>query len=159
MGTIDKIVEALQRITEDKKNQVTDRYIEHSSWLSKEFLQLRQLIQQDSSSNQTDPQNEEEDDTNEIEFEEIPPTESVSDDTDNKTRQKRKSPETCLDGIRTSPDSKRSSADYDELASAAGLPSDLNKLKKEVLLLELEKRGVTTMTMKSLKKDLIDVLK
>lgn len=40
-----------------------------------------------------------------------------------------------------SPELKRSSKDYEELALSAGLPSDLNRLKKEQLLDELESRG------------------
>jgi hypothetical protein len=48
---------------------------------------------------------------------------------------------------------------FEDIAEAAGLPKDLNKLTKEVLLKELEKRGCTTMTIKALKKDLVDALK
>lgn len=76
-------------------------------------------------------------------------------------RQKRKSPETRQTGTSQSesPDQKRTSLDYEELAVKAGLPADLNRLRKEQLLNELEKRGCMDFTMKSLKKELIDGLR
>jgi len=74
--------------------------------------------------------------------------------------QKRKSPEIAIGSIRNSPDTKRNSVDYAELAEAAGLPLDLNKLKKEHLLSEIDARGgAEGISMKSLKKDMIEALK
>ena len=142
MATTTEIVKNLHKLVEEKKIILSERYVEHSNWLTKEFLQLRGLIQQDARL----PLSESVDQITNDDSDAIEETENLS-------RQKRKSREICADGTRTSPDPKRISGDSLEL------PKDLNKLKKEDLLVELEKRGVTTMTMKSLKKDLVDALK
>mmetsp|Transcript_26263 Transcript_26263/g.38934 ORF Transcript_26263/g.38934 Transcript_26263/m.38934 type:complete len:768 (+) Transcript_26263:107-2410(+) len=134
MGTVEKIVDHLNRMCVDKKIQATERYEEHSAWLTSEFDKIRDLLQYNC------------------------PKKDVRDDA-SETRQKRKSPETCSHGSRNSPMTKRTSADYMELAVADGLPADLNRLKKEELLEALEARGNSSMTMKALKKDLIEALK
>jgi hypothetical protein len=46
MGTVQKIVESLMRISDDKKTQLTARYTEHSSWMSSELALIRELIKQ-----------------------------------------------------------------------------------------------------------------
>jgi hypothetical protein len=46
MGTVEKIVESLMRISDDKKTQLTARYTEHSSWMSSELALIRELIKQ-----------------------------------------------------------------------------------------------------------------
>ena len=74
-------------------------------------------------------------------------------------RNKRKSPEMALNAIKLSPEQKRNSTDFDKAAAEAGLPSDLGKLKKDILLKELEKRGHTELSMKSLKKDIQETLR
>ena len=137
MGTVEKIVEVLNNMCHDKKAQATSRYDEHSAWLSSEFSSIRSLIQPVASTTETTT-------------------------TSNSARQKRKSPETCSAGSRNSPLHKRNSgADIDivELLVAQNLPADLNKLKKEQLLEQMQSRGCVDMTMKALKKDLVEKLK
>ena len=134
MGTVEKIVDTLNKMCLDKKSQATHRYEEHSDWLAHEFKTLRNLIQVQNPQTSV-------------------PCEYYE------SKQKRKSPETCSDGFRNSPLAKRNSSDFADIASAEGLPADLTRLKKEELLAELESRGNCTMTMKALKKDLVDALK
>jgi len=43
-GTVAKIVEALLKLSEDKKAQLTKRYDEHSSWMNNELALIRDLI-------------------------------------------------------------------------------------------------------------------
>lgn len=74
-------------------------------------------------------------------------------------RIKRKSPEQSMSGTKISPAQKRNSAEYEKASIQAGLPSDLNRLKKDQLLKELSKRGHDTLSMKSLKKNMVDALK
>ena len=156
MGTIEQFVSVLHKITDDRKARATERFLEHSDWLQNEFLLLQRLIERDPRSNEpielqtSETEPKEERDFVEIETEGVPETAQGL---------KRKSPEICLDGQRNSPEAKRSSADYAELAVKEGLPADLNKLKKEQLLEELERRGITTVSNKALKKDLIEILK
>lgn len=140
MGTVEKIVETMHRLCNDKKLQVTHRYDHHSAWLQSELKQIRDLLQNTVT-------------------EELPRMEASNEASQNDVSKKRKSPETCVQGERGSPMPKRTSTDYAELCVAAGLPADLNKLKKDQLLEELSKRGNASMTMKALKKDLVDALK
>lgn len=160
MGTVQKIVESLIRISDDKKGQLTNRYTEHSAWMRSELDIIRQLIKKN-------PR-----DDHKANDENIPPVQpnflssssnrssSEKNEEESAMRVKRKSPEADILGSRNSPDLKRNSnQDHDELATSAGLPTDLNRLKKEQLLEELESRGNTVFTMKSLKKDLVDALK
>jgi hypothetical protein len=135
VGTVDKIVEVLNRMCADRKSQSATRYQEHSAWLASEFQNIRELILYN------------------------PNTLTSENDRDSsEVRQKRKSPETSSEA-RNSPQLKRTSTDYAELAVAAGLPADLNKLNKQELLDALSALGNDTMTMKALKKDLVDTLK
>lgn len=140
MGTVEKIVEVLNNMCHDKKAQATSRYVEHSTWLSSEFSSIRNLIQPVSSTTETTT------------------TESAA---SSAIRHKRKSPETCSAGSRNSPLHKRNSgADIDvaDLLAAQDLPVDLNKLKKDQLLEHIHERGGGDMTMKALKKDMVDRL-
>jgi len=75
--------------------------------------------------------------------------------------QKRKSPEVALTLARDSPEQKRSTpnVEWDNVATHFGIPSDLNKLKKEELLVMLEGYGIHSLSMKDYKKDLVDTLK
>jgi hypothetical protein len=134
MGTVEKIVDTLNKMCMDKKSQATHRYEEHSAWLSSEFKNIRNLI------NIQKPVISESGDLSEC-------------------RQKRKSPETCSNGSRNSPQAKRNSSNFADIAIAEGLPPDLMRMKKEDLLEALESRGNCTMTMKALKKDMVDALK
>ena len=158
MGTVQKIIEALNRISDDKKGQLTARYGEHSSWMASELDLIRSLIKKSPRDDHT------------ANDENVPPVEvnvakssstrisNEKNHDENALRLKRKSPEMGMLG--SSPDLKRNSTqDYEVLATAAGLPTDLNRLKKEHLLEELESRGNTEFSMKSLKKDLVDALK
>lgn len=158
MGTVQKIIEALNRISDDKKGQLTTRYGEHSSWMTSELNLIRSLIRKSPRDDHT------------ANDENVPPVEvnvvkssstrisTEKSHDENAQRLKRKSPEMGMLG--SSPDLKRNSTqDYEVLATSAGLPTDLNRLKKEHLLEELESRGNTEFSMKSLKKDLVDALK
>ena len=158
MGTVQKIIEALNRISDDKKGQLTTRYGEHSTWMTSELNLIRSLIRKSPRDDHT------------ANDENVPPVEvnvvkssstrilTEKSQDENAQRLKRKSPEMGMLG--SSPDLKRNSTqDYEVLATSAGLPTDLNRLKKEHLLEELESRGNTEFSMKSLKKDLVDALK
>jgi hypothetical protein len=65
----------------------------------------------------------------------------------------------CSSNVPSSPLPKRSSWDFADMLVSAGLPTDLNRLTKEQLLKELQLRGNSTATIKSLKKELVDTLK
>lgn len=160
MGTVQKILQSLNRISDDKKGQLTARYVEHSSWMRSELDLIRSLIKKNPRDDH--PANDEN-----IPPVDVPAVNSSSNrisaekhEDESANRHKRKSPEMGILGSRNSPDLKRNSTqDYEELATSAGLPTDLNRLKKEHLLEELESRGNNTFSMKSLKKDLVDALK
>ncbi len=74
-------------------------------------------------------------------------------------RNKRKSPEEAINPEKLSPENKRNSSDFEKIVLQAGLPSDLSRLKKDNLLKELASRGHHELTMKSLKKDMVEALK
>lgn len=114
-----QILGSLQKVTDDKKAQLTAIYEENSRWLQQELSVIRQLIQESSAGQVR-----------------LGKEESLS--------KKRKSPETALHPTKLSPEQKRASVDCDELLAQAGLPSDLNKLKKEQLLEILEQYGDNT---------------
>jgi hypothetical protein len=150
MGTVEKILDTLKKMNNDRKDQATNLYEEHSMWLRNEFLKVKELILYPSSVDQNEKvmiKNE---------AEEISATTVAVVTNTNESRSKRKSPEMSENSSRSSPLAKRSSID---IIIAAGLPGDLNKLKKEELLHELESRGNCTMTMRAKKQDLIDSLK
>jgi hypothetical protein len=150
MGTVEKIVDALVKMGSDKKTLAEVRYNEHSRWLNHEFSLIRDLIQQ----NPTDPASKTRQSSSS--------TRAASSSENSKAKSnsnKRKSPETAIGDFGSSPEMKRGFVDYAELATQAGLPADLNRLKKEQLLGEIESRGCTSMSLRALKKDLIDMLK
>eukprot|EP01032_Pedospumella_encystans_P007622 gene7622-9126_t len=153
MSTIEKILLSLQENCNGKKEKLTNSYQERSVWLRNEFDVIRNLIKQnprEHMANQKEP-----------ELASVEPTASSSSSVAREQSgdgRKRKSPET-VNAVKLSPQQKRSSIDVDDLVSQAGLPSDLNKLKKEQLLVELEKRGNTHFSMKNTKNVLIDGLR
>lgn len=157
MGTVETIVSSMLKMSEDKKAMAKLRYEDHSAWLSREFSLIRELIQQDPPEagvplkaplSTAAPAKR------------MEVASSSSADTNNKKAEKRKSPEFSVGGVRSSPAMKRSVATYAERAEAAGLPSDLNKMKKDQLLSEIETRGgFNGVSMKSLKKDMVAALK
>ena len=180
MGTVENIVTTLTKMGHDKRGQASQRYNELSAWLSHEISLIRSLVE-------SSPRNSSYGTASEgksggsskgkgkMSIKTTSTTENSSKSTassssGNKSskdtekekfqRQKRKSPETRQTGAYSeSPDLKRNSLDYEELAVEAGLPADLNRLRKDQLINELEKRGCTNFTMKSLKKELIDGLR
>lgn len=112
MGTVQKIVESLMRISDDKKAQLTARCFEHSAWMRGEFDLIRKLIKKSEEV---------------VNDENVPPelmansSSSERNEEESIMRQKRKSPEVDVLGSRNSPDLKRNSIqDYDELATLAG---------------------------------------
>lgn len=136
LGTVEKIVEVLNKMCHDKKSQATARYEQHSAWLAEELTTIRNLIEKPDA------------------------TYAASSSSCAASRQKRKSPETCNVGKSDSPEHKRlSGTDIADLLVEENLPADLNKLKKDQLLHHLNERGYPHMTMKSLKKELIEKLK
>ena len=153
MSTIEKILLSLQENCNGKKDKLTNSYQERSVWLRNEFDVIRNLIKQnprEHMANQKEP-----------ELASVEPAASSSSSVAREQSgdgRKRKSPET-VNAVKLSPQQKRSSIDVDDLVSQAGLPSDLNKLKKEQLLVELEKRGNTHFSMKNTKNVLIDGLR
>ncbi len=153
MGTVQNIVETLKRLNEQKKGNLTSRYQEHSAWLARELSLIKDLIKQN-------PRDKIGNDV--TEDENVSVIANAQNKDDNSIRQKRKSPETSIqmnqDESSQSPEQKRSSGDYTKVENGV-LPNDLNKLKKEQLLHELEIRGNKMFTMKALKKDLVDALK
>jgi hypothetical protein len=172
MGTIQKIVDSLIKTSNDKKENLSGRYRDHSQWLGNELELIRKLINQNprdkfsfsGSKNITNSNNLRTSSSSKINNE----VEIISKNTNTDTsRQKRKSSESkTKDQVRDdlcSPEAKRSSIDiqliFEKALDKSGLPRDLNKLKKENLLAEIEARGVTNFSMKSLKKELVDNLK
>ena len=153
MGTVQKIIDSLQGLCDDKKAQADMRFEEHSSWLQSEFSQVRALLK---GLGLDEPA----DDVIDGPYAELNPEIQPTQIPTSKSN-KRKSPETSTAGSRNSPMSKRSSPSpaFEDLAVDQGLPKDLNKLTKDQILRELEKRGCATMTMKALKRDLVDALK
>ena len=138
MGTVEKIVDNLVKMGAEKKNLASKRYNEISVWLKEEVSLIRALIEasprnssystaregpadaretisvdnnnssSSSSSRNSNPRLKENDPTN--------------DASDQFQIQKRKSPETRQIGSSSgeSPEQKRNSLDYEEMAVAAG---------------------------------------
>lgn len=153
MSTIEKILLSLQENCNGKKDKLTNSYQERSVWLRNEFDVIRNLIKQNPRENMANQK--------ESEPAPVEPTASSSSSVAREQSgdgRKRKSPET-VNAVKLSPQQKRSSIDVDDLVVQAGLPSDLNKLKKEQLLVELEKRGNMHFSMKNVKNVLIDALR
>lgn len=164
MSSIEKILNNLHALCDAKKAQSNIRFDEHLDWLRSEFSQIRILIDAENILNIAPPE------AGSTEIETAAPAvhsivpqpvqPNVNAEVDAQfLRQKRKSPEVGQNISRNSPLMKRTVPSVEDLAVAAGLPRDLNKLTKEQLLNELEKRGCVTMTMKALKKDLVDQLR
>ena len=161
MGTVSRIVESLLKLSDDKKVLLTKRYDDHKSWMTNELSLIREMIKK---SPGTVTNASMEDDKMSTNVGSGRTSEESVDSSSSSAgsglgNKKRKTPEISITSTRHSPDLKRTSVDYEELALAVGLPSDLNKLKKEQLLEELESRGINTFHAKSLKKDLVDALK
>ena len=81
MGTVEKIVETMHRLCNDKKLQVTHRYDHHSAWLQSELKQIRDLLQNTVT-------------------EELPRMEASNDATQNDVSKKRKSSEDSVPNAR-----------------------------------------------------------
>ena len=160
MGTVSRIVESLLKLSDDKKVLLTKRYDDHKSWMTNELSLIREMIKKSHGTVGNASMEDDKMSTNvgsgRTSEESADSSSSGGSSLGNK---KRKTPEISVTSTRHSPDLKRTSVDYEELALAVGLPSDLNKLKKEQLLEELESRGINTFHAKSLKKDLVDALK
>ena len=160
MGFLEEIVNSLNQNAEAQHKLLLEKCNEHSEWLQKELQTIKNLIHQNPRDNfQFNLQDDNAKEHN-IEFiDEIPAPSIIPEKTNG---QKRKSPEVRTVGMaKDSPDMKRSivGLDWEDVATNAGLPFDLNKLKKEQLLIELENCGINNFTMKDLKKDMIDSLK
>lgn len=144
-SSIDQILQVLRRNQFDKKQEINRQFEKKSQWLAEELELIRKLIHHD-------PR-----DVNGT----LIPTELTSEpecaSSSKAVNKKRKSPETSAE-LKLSPEQKRSSVDVKEIIVALGLPADLSKLKKELLLEELKKRGCNTFTMKNLKNELVEAL-
>ena len=153
MDSIEKILATLQRLGNfihcplnpphlhsgnDKQAKLTQDYEDNSLWLSAQFELIRCLIE-------TNPRDQ------------LVVTEQQGNIGHVAVGQKRKSEENKRSG--DSPELKRNSSELHGLLEAEGLPSDLQKMKKEQLVNELIKRGQTEYSMKNLKSELIDALK
>lgn len=148
MGTIQKFVDNLNHVLGDKKEQLTKRKGMHSLWMQEQFETMRKIIL-------ASPR----DHLSEVVH--IDESRSSSEAVVDQKREKRKSPEVAVG--HESPETKIShssaASSSNDLAEQAGLPGDLNKMKKEQVLAELKARGDTTMTMKASKQALIDALR
>ena len=148
---------------------MTHSYQEKSLWLKNELECIRKLIEQ----NPRDPLTANAEEAVEKTTESVPAAPSSSSvtfkDDDNTTR-KRKSPETAYSHVdmiqqhqqdKVSPHQKRTTSfDLEDVLTKLNLPINLDRLTKGQLLSEVEKRGgCGSLSMKSLKKELIDGLK
>jgi len=150
---------------------MTHSYQEKSLWLKNELECIRKLIEQ----NPRDPLTANAEEAVEKTTESVPTAPSSSSvtfkDDDNTTR-KRKSPETAYSHVdmiqqhqhqqdKVSPHQKRTTSfDLEDVLTKLNLPTNLDRLTKGQLLSEVEKRGgCGSLSMKSLKKELIDGLK
>jgi hypothetical protein len=128
-------------IGNDKQTTLNHRYEEHSMWLSNQFDLIRCLIQ-------TNPRDQ-------LVISEKEASTRVSgsaqgniiikNDADNAIGvigQKRKSFEGHKYSTGESPNMKRNSSELAVILEEQGLPSDLQKLRKDQLVAELEKRGI-----------------
>jgi hypothetical protein len=177
-STIQKVTDNLQKQAEDRKAQLTGKYQTISTWLQNELETMRQLIMQSEQTQQQGPADAEDAAAPAPVTAAQEPVEAPKESeraSNDQGRTKRKGPEAELHSSFASPEFKRTSnesaaaaasvkdiqidtATMEKLFAAAGLPADLNKLKKEQLLVELQARQVTTFSMKSLKKDMTDAL-
>jgi hypothetical protein len=188
-STIQKITDNLLKQAEDKKSQLNETYRVQSVWLQNELETVRGLIANSSKGmsqaaidsgsivpppsqqllqlKQQQLQQQEEQKQPEQQPQQY---EESTRSSGEQGRTKRKGPEADIHGI-VSPDAKRSSADnadntrhedsltMEQLFAAAGLPTDLNRLKKEQLLAELISRQVTKYTMRANKGELVNALR
>lgn len=160
MGFLEEIINSLNANAQTQQDQLLMKYTEHSDWLQSELATIKNLIHQNPRDHFHSIAHDgfvKEKKTIE-DIDEIPAPTTIP---ERSNGQKRKSPEIRLGMTKESPEQKRCSvsADWEDVASNVGLPFDLNKLKKEQLLIELENCGVDSFTMKDLKKDMIDALK
>jgi len=134
MGTVEKIVDNLVKMGAEKKNLASKRYNEISVWLKEEVSLIRALIESSPRNSSYSTAREGPADARETisvhnnnnncssnnpRLKENYPTNESSDQFQ---RQKRKSPETRQIGSSSgeSPEQKRNSLDYEEMAVAAG---------------------------------------
>lgn len=156
MRMTDKILITLRDLSNEQKSILSGKFIEQSKWLESELQSLKNLILQDPRENFQLTQTIK---TAVEETDEIPaPSSSMP---ERNQAQKRKSPEVALSLIRDSPEQKRSTPniEWENVATHFGVPSDLNKLKKEELLVMLEGYGIYSQSMKDYKKDIMNALK
>ena len=189
MSTIENILTSLHKTSADKKAQLNSSYQEKSVWLRNEFDVIRKLIKQNPRENLSKTEevhrvsSSDVNDTKMVPFHQLTsvgakasaPSSSQRCSEDSTGSRKRKSLDRAANAsVNLSPEQKRGSfgsttgsgsytadsPDMAELLAKAGLPSDLNRLKKEQLLAELEQLGAAQeLSMKSLKKELIDALR
>ena len=140
MSTIQFILETLEKSKKEKMDSIDTRYREHAAWIQSELLKIQALIQPSLTAQQ---------------IEEVKliqePQESNS--------KKRKSPETAYQGPKQSPEQKRASINFEELFVSINLPADPNRATKDVLLSALAGLGHTNVPSKTLKKDIIEMIK
>ena len=157
MRITDKILTSLRDYSQEQKSILSGKFVEQSKWLESELQSLKNLILQDPRENFQ--LNQVAKSTAVEDTDEIPaPSSSMP---ERNQAQKRKSPEVALTLVRDSPEQKRSTpnVEWENVATHFGIPSDLNKLKKEELLVMLEGYGIHSLSMKDYKKDLMDTLK
>ena len=185
MGTIDKIIDGLNSSKADKITRLNKRFDENKIWMTKEFDQIRSLIEPirakgvakkpSADKNAKAPSSSSSVGTGSSTSSSrhavtaaapAPQSSGASIRTgprklvgEEAKKNKRKSPEEAINPEKCSPEYKRNSSDFEKIVLAAGLPTDLNRLKKDSLLKELANRGHTELTMKSLKKDMVEALK
>lgn len=129
MGTVDKIVDSLLIMGTEKKNLASQRYNELSGWLRREVEQIKSLIAASPRNSSYVTAQEGASDcgagrvSSSSTGSSVAQTSSISEASQSQPqRQKRRSPETRMVGVSSgeSPEQKRSSYDFEEMAVAAG---------------------------------------
>lgn len=159
MGSIQKILDSFNKINEDRKSQIKSKFEESSHWLENEFELIRKIIVKNSNPhenvsnlsssqelNESNKRKSNEVENNNIRFSPLPKILKLEKSSNNE--------ENTQSMINNEPlnkrDYKRDSIDVNTF--------DFNKLRKDQLLEELDKRGDQSFSMKHKKQDLIDGL-
>eukprot|EP01035_Chromulina_nebulosa_P019638 gene19638-25549_t len=185
MGTIARILELLNKLKDDKLTLVNQRYEESTIYLSNEFELIRKLITKDSGDSIYDNSTTNKRKSSDVsksfdnihsspDFKRPSNSKQVDSQVDSQvdtqlesqisTQSNTKLGNQCdeqLDSqLYSQSDNDNKEVDISDILLLNNLPVDLNRLRKDQLFNELDKRKVThSLTMKSLKKDMIDVLK
>ena len=138
------IANSLSVSSKNSQDILSKKFCLHQQWLQNELLVMKELILQNPRENistHTHP--------NPLFIEAIDDIPEPTSGIERVHSQKRKSPDIPL--TKESPNQKRNSVNSNSLPGKVHVPSDLNKLTKEVILIELGNFGITHLTMKEKK--------